>query len=260
MHLSDKLKNEILSNLNVSVVMPFYKKVSVFKHTIKINRPYFARPGVEVILSIDEPFSAREVVPVLEQCNEINWRVFENHQPHDWRNPARAINVGIRNASKEFILVMGPDSEMFSDIIWEFRCRESFYPACYFLGKVAFITEDMEVTKSNSSKFTYFPYGSIFGRKEYFESVYGYNEKLDKWGGDDDNIRMRLSRSGLTKMFIDEAILLHRDKDLNENVERYRKAREMPAEILKQIFLDSRVRINDKDWGRDFDTCIYPPS
>lgn len=258
MYLYPEIKNVILKDLNVSVVMPFYKKNGVFRQTITINERYFARPGIEVILCIDEPFSEKELIPILNEYAHINWKVFRNRSPHEWRNPSKAINVGIRNASREFVLVMGPDSEMYTDVLLEFRCRNYFYADCYFVGKVAFITQDIKITKVNSKGLVYFPYGSIFARKKYFESVTGYNESLDKWGGDDDNIRMRLSRSGLTKMFVDEAILLHRDRDLSENVERYRKAREMPVSVLKQLFLDNIIDVNGDHWGNDFNEQIYP--
>ena len=45
-----KTKEEVWKNFDVSVVIPFYKKMAEFRRVFPLNRKYFERNGIEVVI------------------------------------------------------------------------------------------------------------------------------------------------------------------------------------------------------------------
>ena len=52
-----KTKEEVWKNFDVSVVIPFYKKMAEFRRVFPLNRKYFERNGIEVVIVLDTHFS-----------------------------------------------------------------------------------------------------------------------------------------------------------------------------------------------------------
>lgn len=253
----------IKNNFDVSVILPFYKKLEVFKITIKRNQIYYQRNGIEVIIVMDEPSEQAELLLLIKEYPFINWKILVNERPHSWRNPAKAINVGIKNATKKYILVMGPDSEMATDIIFTMRKMSSYYANCFFTGKVAFVDYDFTVSESQLKTLSYWSYGSIFIKREYLLQVGGYDENYESWGGDDDNIRARLQMLGLKKMNLYSSILIHRER--KDELESHRKREKNSfsnrgLDELRHSFYPGEIIANNNfpgGWGNDFEQNIY---
>lgn len=244
-------QESIEQNFEVSVVMPFYKKLKAFKQVFPKNRKYFERNGIEVIIVVDCPDEKDELLAFIQEYPFVNWRVIYNDNVHDWRNPTKPINVGIRFATKRYIMVCSPESEFFTDAILQLRTGLEEYLYHYAIGNVCFAGIDKEFN-SDTIKNQYFrPFGSIMVEKKHLEAIKGYDEALNQWGGDDDNIRARLELSGIQELFLPEVILIHRD-DKQEDRER----RKTPSAVLEHLLFPKQVIVNT-EWGKDFDTVIY---
>jgi len=241
----------IEQNFNVSVVMPFYKKLKAFKQVFPKNRKYFERNGIEVIIVMDCPDEKEELVAYIQEYPFINWKVLYNDKPHDWRNPSKPINVGIRFATKKYIMVCSPESEFYTDAILQLRMELQNYPKHYAIGKVCFVGDEEFVNDSSIRNKFFINYGSFMVEKEFVNIIKGYDENLNKWGGDDDNIRARLELSGIQELFIPEVILIHRDNNSEDN-----KRRTYTLDIFEQTHYPKQIIVNN-EWGKDFDTVIY---
>lgn len=252
-YLSSEIEDNsnFIHNFEVSVVMPFYKKLDEFKIVLPKNQPFFQRNGIEVIIVMDEDSEEKSLIKYIRQYPFINWKVIVNHDKHEWRNPSKAINVGIRNASKDFILVCSPESEFITDAIYIMRKKLEYYPAHFAIGTVSFTAIECYTELSNS---TFIEYGSIMAKKEAFYAVTGYDESLIKWGGDDDNIRIRLEMQGIKKILLPEVKLLHKEKskDLKS-----RNNKNIPINTFKRIKCPLVIKANSKDWGKEFNDIAY---
>ena len=252
-YLSSEIEDNsnFIHNFEVSVVMPFYKKLNEFKIVLPKNQPFFQRNGIEVIIVMDEDSEEKSLIKYIRQYPFINWKVIVNHDKHEWRNPSKAINVGIRNASKDFILVCSPESEFITDAIYIMRKKLEYYPAHFAIGTVSFTAIECYTELSNS---TFIEYGSIMAKKEAFCAVTGYDESLTKWGGDDDNIRIRLEMQGIKKILLPEVKLLHKEKskDLKS-----RNNKNIPINTFKRIKYPLVIKANSKDWGKEFNDIPY---
>lgn len=248
-------------NFDVSVVLPFYKKMKVFQRTLAVNSQYFQRNGIEVIIVMDEPSEREAVISTVKKFPLINWRVIINEAPHEWRNPAKAINVGIRHASKNYVLVMGPDSEMATDIIYGMRQMADHHPNSFFTGRVAFVdyAYNHGTAIAQQKQLEYLYYGSIFAKKAHLAAVGGYDENYASWGGEDDNVRARLQRYGLKKIKLPDCILLHRelpDELKTTRISKHTKRYEI-KELERSFYPDVTVANADQHWGTDFNKVIY---
>ena len=138
--------NRIENNFDLSVVLPFYQKLKEFKKVLPINSKFFQRNGIEVIIALDNPTEEKELLDFITHYPFINWKVVVNKKYHTWRNPSKAINVGIRNATKQYLMVMSPESEFFSDVILQLRMALRHNENCCVVGRVMFCEIDEAVT------------------------------------------------------------------------------------------------------------------
>lgn len=218
---------------------------------------YFQRNGIEVIIAADEPSEQDELLSYICRYPLINWKVIVNPNDHSWRNPAKALNVGIRMASKKYILVMDPELECYTDVIYILRKHLDSYPEHFAVGQVLFTDLEQEITSENINRFNMLPYGSIMVQKQHLEAIGGFNENYIIWGGEDDNIRKRLELAGIKKLFYPEAILIHREDFSLRVTSREEQRNRIPREALCDMLLPQRIIENDNKWGRDFDTVAF---
>lgn len=254
-----KTKEAFFHNFDLSVVIPFYKKMKEFRRVFPKNRKFFERNGIEVVLVLDTPNEAEELQEYISHYPFVNWRIVMNDRPHEWRNPAKPLNVGIRHACKKYIMVCSPESEMVTDVIA--ILRKSFedyhgYPH-YAIGRVCFADEE-EVTVETFNRYRYIPFGSIMFEKKHAERIRGYDETLSKWGGDDNNFRSRLDMIGVKELYFNEAMMAHHDIDNHDGKARRNQPFEKtPNDVLRHFFFPETAIANGEDWGRDFDKVVY---
>lgn len=48
------------------------------------------------------------MLALLAQHSKVRWKVVVNDEPHPWRPPHRAINVGLRDATGHYVLEASP--------------------------------------------------------------------------------------------------------------------------------------------------------
>ncbi|MFV0390549.1 MAG: glycosyltransferase family 2 protein [Paludibacteraceae bacterium] len=243
----------VIHNFDVSVVIPFYKKIREFKRVLPANAPFFQRNGIEIILSMDEDSEMDEVIHFIKEYSFINWRVIVNHKKHAWRNPVKAINVGVKHASKKHVMVCSPESEFETDAIYLMRNALEHYQNHFVIGSVAFVHG---FNKCDGYK-AYLPYGSIMVKRSDLAAIGGYDESLSLWGGDDDNVRARLEMSGVEKMYLQDVKLIHREKDSDGMSERREKRSQIPIEMELEIYYPNTHIVNQKGWGQDYNHVVY---
>ena len=124
-----------LPDFDLSIVMPFYKRLDEFKRVFPSKAKYYERNGIEVVIVADEPTEEQGILDYIRRYPFINWKVVVNDEDHPWRNPAKAFNVGIRQATKSYILVMDPELEFYTDVIYELREKLDSYPEHYAVGQ-----------------------------------------------------------------------------------------------------------------------------
>lgn len=251
------LTDDIFEFYDLSIVMPFYKKLKEFKKVLPKNLPYFQRNGIELIIVLDTPEEEKELIVYLREFPFLNATVIINRDHHEWRNPSRALNVGIRHATRKYVFVASPETEYVTDVIYQLRYILHYYPGSFAIGQVVFSDFDSSPSAETLHDQELLPYGSLMVEKRYLEEIRGYAEQITGWGGDDDNIRARLELAGLKKMFVSQAIAIHREEDSPGHKSRYKKNAEMPVRYFKDIFHPADPVVNEENWGTDFNEIAY---
>lgn len=248
-----------LPDFDLSIVMPFYKRLDEFKRVFPSKVKYYERNGIEVVIVADEPTEAEGILDYIRAYPFINWKVVVNSKDHPWRNPAKAFNVGIRQATKQYILVMNPELEFYTDVIYELREKLDSYPEHYAIGQVLFLDICEDINEETLHKYSreLIPYGSIMAKKEYFERIGGYNEHYTEWGGEDDHLRKRLELAGIRRLFFPDSVLVHREDMRKRTISRNEQRARIPRDILSGMLLPTDIAVNGKDWGQDFDRVVY---
>jgi hypothetical protein len=118
----------------LSMVMPFYQRAAVFRETFAANRR-FIPDNAEVVVVMDDPEGAEEVVAFAGQ-QAGKWLVVLNELAHAWRNPAKAINVGIRLSAGSHILVVSPETEFLTDVPGVLFTAATERPTHYHFGEI----------------------------------------------------------------------------------------------------------------------------
>lgn len=247
-----------------SVVMPFYKRLADFERVLPLNAPYFERPDLEVVLSLDEPTEEHGVLDLIGRFPAIRWTMLVNDHDHAWRTPSRAINVGIRHAVGTYVLVVSPESAFVTDvpaIAHDLLACGSGFAA---VGRVAFATYD-ELAAAGSLDACYAatppavwgahasfrggqPYGSLCVERERLARIGGYDEGLVLWGGDDDNMRVRLMLDGAVVGISDAMRIVHLARE-----PRPPKPVRHALRDLERIYQPATASANATEWGVTFD-------
>ena len=251
-----KFNQSVIHNFEVSVVMSFYKKLGEFKKVLPKNAPFFQRNGVEVIIVLDEPAEKEGLIDLIKEYPFINWKIIVNEQEHFPRNHAPVLNVGIKHATKKYILISDPEVEFYTDVIYQLRHLLENYQGHYATGTVAFIEEANIINKNNIESLQFLDYGSIMVEKTTLKKIGGYNEQFIKWGGEDDNIRKRLDFAGAKQLKVPEAKSLHREKEL-KLIQRFAKTNRFTAKELKYIYYPQKAKANGNLWGKEFNKVVY---
>ncbi len=253
----------------LSVIMPYYKRFDSFRRVFPYNYPYLCNSGrpvdarYEVILSLDEDSELERVLGFVDGYPDINWKVVVNHQDHPWRPPSKAINVGLRHAVGDYILIGSPESMYVGDLpgrILE-ETRRGFRRAV--AGRLGFCTFDdlarcespqealgLYLASAATTRF----YGSIcVSRRKAFQ-VGGFDECFTRWGGDDDNFRVRLRKSGWMVVKSAAVNILH----MSDKYPVYTREEHWPGEYLDRIDHPPAARCPTcfPYWGRAFDPVV----
>jgi hypothetical protein len=246
----------------LSVILPYYKRIAAFRRALAVNKPYLSkRPDLdlEVVLVLDEPTEEEEVLRLVGSQAELRWRVLINRRDHPWRNPARAINVGLRHARGEMALIISPETLLVTNVPDILSGLVAETPGCFALGRICFMP--LEVIAESGLRRAYEEgepkrfYGSMCAPLAALTEIRGYDEANGAWGGDDDNVRMRLIMSGLNMKYVSSAKALH-PMEAGELVPRLKGLERNRHELQAALRPPSAVA-NQADWGRDFDEIIY---
>lgn len=248
----------IIDNFDLSVIIPFYKKYDEFEIVIKKNQKYLQRNGIEVIIVLDEPSEQIQVLKCIKNYYFINWKIIVNEKKHDWRNPSKVINVGIRNSTKKYVLVISPESEFYGDTILELRKYLDYYPDHFAIGNVIFANIVEEINDKNIQRYHTLPFGTIMIKKEHLIAINGYNENLSIWGFDDVDVRARLNFIGIKALRYESAIVIHREFKTNSEVSCSRNIKNNLIPIKDKIRLALPSSSNSQtNWGNDFNKILY---
>lgn len=250
-------ETDITDFFDVSIVLPFYKKLKEFKKVLPKNLSCFRRNGIELIIVLDTPEEEVGLINYLNEFPFLNAQVIVNRIPHEWRNPSKALNVGIKNSSRKYIFIASPETELLTDVIYQLRYILQYYPDSFAIGQVAFLDfEDTPLLK-DIHHHELLPYGSLMVERKYLDEIGGYAERLTGWGGDDNNIRTRLELAGIKRMFVSQAIAIHREENSDGHTSRNKRNTAMPVEVYKEIYYPQKTMVNEDSWGTDFNERVY---
>ncbi len=251
-----RFNQSVIHNFEVSVVMSFYHKLEAFKKVLPLNAPYLQRNGIEVVIAMDEPTEQEGLINLIKNYPFINWKVIVNEKRHASRNHAPVLNVGIRHATKKYILVSDPEVEFHTDVILQLRELLENYPGHYATGTVAFVEDRTGITAKNRHQLNWMNYGSIMVEKEALEAIGAYDEQFKVWGGEDDNIRRRLDMAGVKQLKVPKAKSLHREEKLHLT-ERFAKTNNFNTREWQTFFYPKTAKVNSKNWGQEFNKLVY---
>jgi len=245
----------------LSIILPCYQKLSEFERVLPMNLAYFQNRKIEVIVVLDENREEQGFLALLKRFPRVNWKMLVNDTAHDWRTPCKAINVGLKHAAGRYVLIASPESVFRGNVPAIALRAVSRHPDSIVIGHIAFarfselesaafLDQAVEVDAPEEQQLHRY-YGSICGPLCAFEAVQGYDESLSRWGGDDDNIRIRLEMAGYTLMACQQMQLVHFSFEYRDGGEQYEIERDI--EVCSP---DSPLANQALTWGRDFDRVV----
>ncbi len=216
----------------LSVVMPFYRKLAEFERVLACNAPYWARPGIEVVIALDEPSEEAALQQLLDRFAQVRWKLLVNDRAHDWRPPCCAINAGVRQAAGRYVLIHSPESAYVGDAPAMALGAAMAGERHVVLGRVGFARFEALVAAGGRLEAAFAAavpealylrtfYGSLCCAREAFDAVGGYDERFDAWGGDDDDFRVRLEMAGWRLQACAALRLLHLSFEPRNGGERF---------------------------------------
>lgn len=246
----------------LSLVMPCYRKAPELAAVLPHNARWLERPDVEIVLVLDDPSDEAEVLAIVDALPQLRVRVIVNDVAHPWRPPGVAINVGIRSAIGAGVLVCSPESAFVGDVPGAAIAALRRFPGEVIAGQIAWANFAEAQAEAVESLFARARrrsrrqaaaeqfYGSIAAPRTLFHAVRGYDETIPGWGGDDDNIRLRMALTGAKLVLDPDLRLLHLDDPERAGVNR--AAPRNDAATLEDLLNPVHAEANPERWGVSF--------
>lgn len=270
----------------LSVVMPFYRKLAEFERVVALNAPYWSRPGIEVVIALDDAADESGLQRLLARFPAVCWTLLVNDRAHAWRPPSCAINAGVRHSAGRFVFVHSPESAYVGDAPALALHAAMQGERGVAVGRVGFARfaalPAAPQHASDAALAALFAqavpdalylrtfYGSLCCAREAFDAVGGYDESLAQWGGDDDNFRVRLEMAGWQLQACAELKLLHLSFEARDGSEQFDPdndwARCTPASARANETGSEKIGQTGRAWGFDFtriarkDTALPQPT
>ena len=249
--------------MRLSVVMPFYKRLRAFELALRHNHANLQgtpERATEVVLVLDEPSEEESVLQVVKDYPQLAWRVLVNRKEHAWRNPSVPINVGLRHARGDYVLIMSPESIHVTNVPRLLCETAADSGGDMAIGKICWcerrVVEEKGAARAYAETEPKRFYGSACAPRAAFEAVRGYDESNKSWGCDDDNVRARLMLRGLKLKYTPFARAIHplEDGEVNHNRAWQRKK---PSRERLGLMRPLEPVANGEDWGREFDEVVF---
>lgn len=210
-------------------------------------------PNMEIVLVLDEPSCEQQVLELAQSWNAFHWTILINRSEHEWRNPSKPINVGIKNARSDFVLICSPETVWITDVARELLTEAQKKPTHFHFGEIAFEEPKSIINLDQFKQKSRMGCGSLCTRKENLERIHGYDESLIGWGADDDNVRARLALSKVYGMGHKHIASVHPPMK-----EKHRFYSKDTAARIKEIVRPSCAEANSNiEWGTDFSEILY---
>ena len=188
---------------DLTIIIPFFHKIKEFRSSLKINSSQFEK-SLEVIVLIDHKIDPNSL-NYTKKYKNINFSFHINSENHPWRNPAVPINYGIKKAKGKYIMIISPESLFVNNVVDRLYQNCVKHKNIFTYGNIIFTSNSyykshsMETLFDKKTKITNdfigpVGYGSICCSKNNFKKIGYYNEDFVLWGGEDDNVRINLSR------------------------------------------------------------------
>ncbi len=240
---------------DVTIILPYYKKYEEFKYAIELNYKQYELAN-EVIIIFDEVIDINKF-SFLSKYN-INFVFYTNTINHEWRNPAVVINFGIKKSTSTYCLIMSPETILLDNTIKNLVTNTD--EKSFSVGHVIFTTREIyESDNKNELNFLFdllinddnttslrnekiigpVTYGSICCSKANFEKVNYYTETFSTggWGGEDDDIRVKLVKQGITKNILKSVRTIHLESNEYFENRLLRKFNNNKSELLYDDFI-----------------------
>lgn len=75
MPVTIKTTEPFYHNFDLSMIIPFYRKMREFRSVFPKNRKYLGRNGIEVVIVLDTPEESQELQDFISQYPFVNWRI-----------------------------------------------------------------------------------------------------------------------------------------------------------------------------------------
>ena len=245
-----------VEDFDLSIIMSCYQRYESLKRVLPHNARFLERNGIEVIIVLDDLEEELQIRSLLEDYPFISWVLIVNDEPHPPRNHAPVLNVGLRYATRRYIMQIDPEIEYWTDAIGLMRLNLANYPKHYAIGYMAYCDTNTELTEESICNLDFIPYGNIMVERDAIYQIGGYDELFTSWGGEDDNLRARLDMIGYSPLYLPEAQTIHREDNYSPEVRAERIASHSNEDWIRMRYPNEAVA-NGEGWGYSFGRLGY---
>ncbi|MFZ2161792.1 MAG: glycosyltransferase [Sideroxyarcus sp.] len=147
----------------------------------------------------------KEIEPIVKGYSFAKY-IYCEMRGRPW-NRAHALNIGIRLAQAEFVMMTDIDL-IFSEfslakLVDGYDGRTALHPGCYYLPRKFDHWDNLYASRSKCEKSVPHALGLLLIPKEVLVRLGGYDEFYKFWGREDADLEQRLNRIGFETKFLD---------------------------------------------------------
>lgn len=244
-----------LPDFDLSIIMLLNKPLNEYAPLSTSMLKYYERNGIEVVIVISGATEQAEIIDYVVSYPFISWKVVVCNE----QISTKAFNIGIRQATKQYLFIMNEEQEFLTDVIYELREKLESYSEHYAVGQSLEIDIQEELDEQTSKKYLdkLTPNGSIMAKKEYFERIGGFYEGNSEWSIEYEHLRTRLELAGIHRLFFPNSVLVRRTDCFSTTLSYHEERKRIPQYMLSAMSLPSEMNANGENWGNNCSTVLY---
>lgn len=206
-------KQEFVSPPRVSIVIPVKDRCGIRIRNCLRGIQLQTQPSVEAVI-VDYGSTQKNHERLLQDLEPFDCTIYRYPTTNIW-SPAVSKNIGVRRAQGEYIATLDADCVMEPQVIEatlklhtqkgmnHIETKMAFLPETFNINNLT-LPEDFDKCRGAHSlrKHGFGSYLSV--HRMWWFGVRGCDERMQGWGGNDDDIRDRVKRSGYKRIVLSQ--------------------------------------------------------
>lgn len=251
--------------MRLSIVMPYHRRAALLANTLRTFYEQSPTTEFEIVIVNDAVAEQAPCETVYDALPSTVVRIVSTGRDYEGRGPAFPINVGVRKAQGEFVILQSPECAHVGPVIDTFTSRLGRHQRPYFCmrcmalpqGRTGIPQHPTEMSSNATeyagpSRAVVYPFCAGFRRQDFID-IGGIDERFTHLGYEDDWLAWLVYKTGfhVNILCLPDCCVAHQWHPLSTQ-QHYPAMKEVYMNLINEVENDGKSAVSNRDnpnWG-----------